>query len=175
MNKIFNKFVRIYLLLFVTISALSFSGCENNAITPEAKLTTLQDLVVQPGFAWFVEKKANYKSDPNVIQEIKNTEIKDKIYLFVKPTCSCVGTQTTFPSFMRILEDAGVTSDKYELYFMSGDNDKHPYQSNIQLTALPSFFVKKGDKYYSIIDTMNSKFNTNPTIKIEEVLLDALK
>ena len=36
---------------------------------------------------------------------------------------------------MRILEDAGIPSDKYELYFMSGDNDKHPYQTSLQITS----------------------------------------
>ena len=78
------KFLKSYILLVVLVLALGSTSCENNSITPEAKLTTIQDLEVQPGFAWYREKKANYQSDSTIIKEIKNIEIKDKIYLFVK-------------------------------------------------------------------------------------------
>lgn len=173
-NFIIKSVVKITLLMSI-VSLFTFSSCEENAVTAEARLTTMEDLMVQPGFAWFVENKNKYTPNPTIINQLKNRQIQEKIFLFVKPSCGCVGTKQRFPEFMKIIEEAGIPKEKYEIYFMGDESDKHPYQAQVTIKELPSFYVKNGDNYISLVDTFNTRFNANPNVTLEEVFLDALK
>lgn len=173
-NFIIKSVIKITILMSI-VSLFTFSSCEENSVTAEARLTTMEDLMVQPGFAWFVENKNKYTPNPTVINELKNKQIEDKIFLFVKPSCGCVGTKQRFPEFMKIIEESGIPKEKYEIYFMGDESDKHPYQTKITIKDLPSFYVKRGDNYISLVEDYDKRKNTNPNITLEEVFLDALK
>lgn len=169
------KFSMNISFLLLAFLFFSLSSCENNVITPEARLTQLSDLEVQPGFAWYKDNKAKYNPDPTIVQQIKDAKFNGKVYVFVKPTCSCIGTQQQFPSLMKVLEESNIGPEKCEIYFMSGENDKHPYEGKMHIKDLPSFFVENNGVYFSIIDTLNSKNSSNNSVSIEEVLLEAIK
>lgn len=174
----FSKFIfsKISIISFFIVGLFLVSSCENSSTTQEAKKAKVDDMLILPGFAWFDEAKRNYVFDTLVVEQIKNYNNKQKLFLFVKPSCSCDGTKRTFPHFIKVLEQAGLSQNDYELYFMSNEEDKHPYMNEIKIKDLPGFYYKKTDgSYYSIVDTLSDRLGKNLTFKIEDILLEAAK
>lgn len=172
-NSIFSKIIIIGIFV---IGLFSLGSCEDSSTISEARRATVEDMLIQPGFAWFDEAKKNYVYDTLVVDQIKNYNTKQKLFLFVKPSCSCDGTKRIFPHFIKVLEQAGLSQSDYELYFMSSEEDKHPYMTDIKIKNLPGFYYKNTDgSYYSIVDTLSDRLGKNLNYKIEDILLEAAK
>lgn len=168
-------------LIFSLLIALAITSCENGTTqSSEAVKTTVTDLKKEPAFGWFIEEVNNYSPDSASIESIianynPNT---DRFILFVKTTCSCVGTTKQFPSFIKTLQSAGVQESNMEIYKMMSNKDKNPYSDKLIINDLPRFFVvRNGVIKYSIIDTLSTISSNDPNIKptIESILAKSLK
>ncbi len=169
----------LYLIAFIAIFLLN--SCENSTVVSDAKLVTIDGLKKEPGFSWFDGKVIIYNFDTTIVQSIK-TNFKpgsDKFFLFVKPSCGCIGTTERFPNFYRIMKEAGIADSNLVIYAMSGVKDNCPLLStknySIILSELPSFYrVKNGVPIYSIMDTFNIKLSNGLKPTMESVINEAL-
>lgn len=168
-------------LIFSLLIALAITSCENGTTqSSEAVKTTVTDLKKEPAFGWFIDEVNNYQPDSLSIKSIETgyNENTDKFILFVKTTCSCVGTTKQFPSFIKSLQSAGVKESNMEIYKMTSSTDKNPYTDKVKLKDLPRFFlVRNGIIKYSIIDTLEYKSALNPknAPSIESIIVESLK
>lgn len=172
-----NKLTLVFSLLVVFVLA----SCENGTTqTSEAVKTTITDLKKEPALGWFVDEVNNYKPDSVSVKSIENgyNASTDKFILFVKTTCSCVGTTKQFPAFIKSVQSAGINESNMEIYKMTSNSDKNPYSDKIKLNDLPRFFlVRNGVIKYSIIDTLEYKAARDPknVPTIESLIVESLK
>lgn len=157
----------------VAVCALVLLSCTQNT-EPEytAEQLTLEQLRTTPGFAWFDAEFQAYQPDTALLAQIRALYRPGQhhFYVYVKPTCSCVGTQKLFPHFLRIMVEAGVQSSDWEIYAMHGVGDKHPHQSWLHVKVLPSFFITWGTHVRGSIEGQ-----LPPEKSLEQVVLEALR
>lgn len=169
---------------FIVIFGMTLlSSCTTNTEpTNSASLLTIEQISNNAGYAWFDAEKSMYAPDDSKVRDI-NQAFKNKnqkIYFFVNPSCSCDGTKKTFPRAIRILQDAGVPSDRIVIYSMKSHTDDHPLKDKFQLRGLPSIFITVNDEIkckMEVIDgnlkvTGNGKIDDSPGQKLEEVIAD---
>ncbi len=158
---------------WVIVGAAGLIGCAQST-QPEstAERLTLQQLQTTPGFAWFSAEFQAYQPDTLLVAEIRQLYRPGfhRFYIYVKPTCSCVGTQKLFPHFVRVLVECGVEAGDYEIYAMHDVGDRHPYGHRWRLQRLPSFFVTAAD---SLVGSLVGDLPPDKTI--EGFLLEALR
>lgn len=172
---------KLSLYIVALVSLFVISACENAPVANDGKLVTIDGLKKEPGFAWFDNEVAAYSPDSNTVKLIKTgfNKSSDKFYLFVKPSCGCVGTTKRFPNFYRVIKEAGIADSNLIIYAMSEPKDNCPLLStlnySIVLTELPSFYrVKNGVPNYSIMDTFNLRYASNMKPTIESVIKESL-
>lgn len=170
----------IKLFLLGTISFFLWNCSENEAIT-DAIPYKIDEINKMPGYGWFYEEYSKYQVDTNLLNEIRkfyNPSVH-KILLFTMPSCSCPNLKyKRFPQFYKILQNVGISNDQIEFYSMSSIRSRHPYDSLLLITSLPSFYILKQNKpIYSITDTLdfNIYYGKTYPIKLEELLLEGLK
>ncbi|GBD06977.1 hypothetical protein HRbin21_00786 [bacterium HR21] len=137
-----------------------------------AERLTLEQLRTTPGFAWFDAEFRAYQPDTALVAQIRSAYVPGQhhFYVYVKPTCSCVGTQKLFPHFLRILAEAGVREEDCEIYAMHGTGDKHPHQNRFRIERLPSFYITSG------ADIRGSILGELPPDKtLEQIIVEALR
>ena len=142
--------------VFIVLAATIVTSCANE--TPEyvAQRITLRDLNTAAGYVWFPLEVAAYTPDPEMVNVIRQGFGSDrKIVLFVRPTCSCKGTQRLFPHVMKTFSEAGIDTSAVEVYSVRGTSDRHPYQDRIALSTLPAFFQIRNDVVTTFIDEAN--------------------
>ncbi|MCX6147565.1 MAG: hypothetical protein NTW25_10010 [Candidatus Kapabacteria bacterium] len=166
------------LFILALISLFIFNACENANVTSDGKQVTIEGLKKEPGFAWFDNEVAAYAPDSAIVKQIKAgfNLSTDKFYLFVKPSCGCVGTTKRFPNFYRVMREAGIADSNLVIYAMSTAEDNTPFKSaSWKLNELPAFFrVKAGMPVYSIMDTFNLRYASNLKPSIESVIKESL-
>jgi len=166
---------------FSLLLVLALTSCENGTTqSSDGVLTTVADLKKEPAFGWFIDEVNSYAPDTNNVKEINSNfnPATDKFVLFVKTTCSCVGTTKQFPSFIKSLQSAGVPESGMEIYKMTNTTDKNPYTDKLKLNDLPRFFlIRNGIVKYSIIDSLEYKSARNPSNvpTIESLIGESLK
>ena len=145
--------MRTFALAFAIV--LAFAGCTTTeAPDVSAELLTMDELTKSPGYTWFVAEMDTYTPNANVVSEISTTMTSApgrKVCVFVKPTCSCRGTQRLFPQVMKTLMAANIEMSRVEVWSMRGATDKHPYQPTILITDLPAIFVLEDGAVRSIV------------------------
>ncbi|MCS6965479.1 MAG: hypothetical protein NZ473_01740 [Candidatus Kapabacteria bacterium] len=156
----------------IVIAALVLLSCTQST-QPEytAERLTLEQLRTTPGFAWFDTEYQAYSPDTALVAQIRAAYVPGlhRFYVYVKPTCSCVGTQKLFPRFLRVLTDGGIRLNDCEIYAMRGAGDRHPHQNWLQIRQLPSFFIVRD------VEVCGSILGELPPGKtIEQVVLEAL-
>jgi hypothetical protein len=148
-------------------------GCSQST-EPEytAERITLNTLRTTPGFAWFDAEMQSYQPDSAVVALIRQAYRPGEhhFYVYVKPTCSCYGTQKLFPRFCRVLLDAGVTESDLEIYSMHGSTDKHPHMHWLHVQQLPSFFIARQQQ---LLGSIAGELPANKSI--EQVVLEILR
>lgn len=133
-------FLPLLLLSLVTIS------CTTSSDVPPARLLQLESLGTQAGFSWFDVEVQQYQPNPADIQQLTSALAADpslRFYIFVNPSCSCVGTQKLFPQLYRTLRDAGVPAAKIFAYDMRKYSAAHPHQQLLPVRQLPTIYVTK--------------------------------
>lgn len=110
----------------------------------EAQKLSVTELTQTPGFAWFVAELNGYTPKTVHVDRVRASMAaapEKKVYIFVRPTCSCRGTQRMFPQVMKTLMSAGVDMDRIEVWSMKTTTDSQPYSSMFTVSQLPAFFV----------------------------------
>lgn len=168
--------------IFYLILAITFLyGCSNDDTILNAIPYKIQDLNKLPGYGWFYEEYDKYQVDTNLLKQIVqvyNPAIH-KIIIYSMPSCACPGLKyTRFPQLYKILQQAGISNNNVEFYSLSSLRSRHPYDSVIVLSTLPSFYIIKQSKIvYSIADTLdyNIYYGKTYPLKLEELLYEGLK
>ena len=94
---------------------------------------------------------ATYSPRDMYIQQVSSGFRADsqKVCVFVKPSCSCTGTQKLFPQIMKTLIASGVDMDRVEIWSMRSESDGQPYSSIIQIQDLPEIWIQENGQPFS--------------------------
>lgn len=167
----------IGLLLAIVVSSILFSCQEPTVPVQDAVKMTKEQLKSTIGYEWFNGYWNLYKPDTNVTKDIATTFDPNvhKFVLFIEASCSCKELVKEPAEVVRVLDDAKVNSDYYEIYTMGSTQSKHPYEDKIKIKSLPQvWLVKSGEFSYSILDTF-SYYKNRQFKKIEVITLEALQ
>jgi len=136
------KYLALLLAAFLTITA-----CETTSPDGSAQQLTMSELLSSTGYAWFPAEMNSFTPDPTMVDLVNQRydATEHKIYIFVKPSCSCRGTQKLFPQIIKTLDASDIDMDKVEIWSMRSTGDSHPYGSKFQITELPMVFVTRDD------------------------------
>lgn len=138
--------------LTLLVAAL-LSACSTQEPEYVAQLLTLDELNNSAGYAWFPTETGLYTPDASMVSTVETQFTPNKkIYIYVRPSCSCKGTQKLFPQVMKTLIEANVDLSRVEIYSVRGTTDKHPYSDRITLTSLPAFYVFRDDTLRAFVD-----------------------
>jgi len=110
----------------------------------EAQKLSVTELTQTPGFAWFVAEVNSYVPNSVHVDRVRTSMAAapdKKVFIFVRPACSCRGTQRMFPQVMKTLMSAGIDMGRIEVWSMKTTTDSQPYASMFTVNQLPSFFV----------------------------------
>ncbi|MGA0046171.1 MAG: hypothetical protein ACO3I4_07945 [Candidatus Kapaibacteriota bacterium] len=130
-------------LLAIVLVGFVGSSCTTTSPDSQAQQLTLQELTESPGYAWFPAEMTTYTPRaPYVAQVAANFDAQStKVCVFVRPSCSCTGTQKLFPQVIKTLMAAGVNMDNVEIWSMRSITDTHPYQSVLAIDDLPEIWI----------------------------------
>ncbi len=169
--------MKILIQLFALVILGLFVSCESNPVASEADIMDIVVLSKTPGYQWYDIEVENYQPDSNIVNQIKDKfdPALDSFVLYVKPSCSCPGTQQQFPAIMKVFNSAGIPSTNYKIYSMSSEMTKHPFESIFKVNELPSFFLmRSSNAIYSISDTFYLRQTTGNSKSLENFVLEAL-
>jgi hypothetical protein len=158
---------------------MTLFACDDNPVDHNAKKTTIDDIKNNPSYVWFEEEFNSYEPDPAVIDTI-NHEFQPEIHklvIFGKPSCSCNNDHNNFSFFMKVVHNAAIQPENYELYSMSDLDWKHPYEDMFSLDYLPEAVVIKNDtEVWMVVEEMKKYRQTHTdTISIEQSLMMGLR
>lgn len=167
------------IILLTVVFALFMVSCENDESTKEAELITYSELLNQAGFEWFPTRYQEYQVNDSLITLISenyNSE-EHEFVMFVKPSCGCEGTQEIFPAIVKILDEAGIDSEKYTFYAMGDEDFNHPYIESIDINDLPTCVtLKNGIPVYSMLDSLAFiEAREQDTVLLEHPILYSLQ
>ncbi|MCU0330083.1 MAG: hypothetical protein MUC47_03775 [Candidatus Kapabacteria bacterium] len=130
----------------VLLCTFLFTGCSTEEPEYVAERLTVEELNTSAGFIWFPAETSLYQPNPVKVSEVRdNFTSSTKAVIFVRPTCSCRGTQKLFPQVVKTLMEANVPMDRVEIYSVRSTRDQHPYQDRITLNELPAVFIGRSD------------------------------
>jgi len=143
------------LLLAITSALVVLSACTTTEpVDPVAEQLSMQQLTMSPGYSWFMAEMDSYSPRQTVLDEIATSmtaNVNRRVCIFVKPSCSCRGTQRLFPQVVKALVAAKVDMNRVEIWSMRGSTDKHPYQSLITIGELPAIYVIENNAVRSFV------------------------
>lgn len=160
-------------ILLAALALVAVLGSCTTTTEPstEAQRLSMVDLTQTPGFTWFVAEMDGYMPDTAQVSRVRAAMIaapEKKVYIFVRPTCSCRGTQRMFPQVMKTLVASGVDMGRVEVWSMKNTTDAHPYSSLFTITQLPAFYVVANN---AVTASMNDDFATNYNEKNADSLI----
>lgn len=159
-----------HLAILLAIAFIAI-GCSTETPEQQAQQLTMTDLTMTPGYAWFPAEMATYSPNPVMVESIKqNFTPNHKICIFVKPSCSCRGTQRLFPRIMKALQDANIDMARVEVWSMRSTSDKHKYMPMLNVMSLPTIFVMRDGLVRTTI--LDADFNDSNS---DSLLVEALK
>lgn len=138
-------------LLSILVLTLTVAACTTTEPDGQAQQLTLKELTEAPGYAWFPAEMATYSPRDMYVQQVSSGFRTDsqKVCVFVKPSCSCTGTQKLFPQIMKTLIASGVDMDRVEIWSMRSESDGQPYSSIIQIQDLPEIWIVENGQPFS--------------------------
>ncbi|MCX6140464.1 MAG: hypothetical protein NTX15_06500 [Candidatus Kapabacteria bacterium] len=147
-------------LIVLTVACfVGFTACTTtDAPESSAEILTMDKLTKTPGYSWFVAEMSTYSPDSTVISEISTSmsaSTDRKVCIFVKPSCSCRGTQRLFPQVVKTLVAANVDMSRVEIWSMRSESDKQPYQPTITLTHLPAIYILDKGAVRSVVSDLD--------------------
>lgn len=143
-------------LCLALVSALVvLSACSTTEpVDAVAEQLSMQQLTMSPGYSWFMAEMESFVPKQPVLDEISasmTANTNRRVCIFVKPSCSCRGTQRLFPQVVKSLVAANVDMSRVEIWSMRGTTDKHPYQSIITVGELPTVYVLENNVVRSMV------------------------
>ena len=147
--------------------ALIATACETTGTGGAAQQLTLAELNSVPGYAWFPAEMTTFTPSAEMIDLINTRfdENEHKIYVFVKPSCSCRGTQKLFPQVMKTITESNIPMENVEIWSMRSTTDEHPHMAQMTVTDLPVVFVLRNDEVASqILDAQYSSTNADTLV-----------
>lgn len=159
-------------LIFVLVIVL-FAGCKEKMTTPDEKIATKvnkEEILQYPGYIGFQTSYNSYTPDPAIVDSIKAKfdATNQKIYMYLKPDCSCDATVKTFPKLIKTLDEAGIPYSNVYMYVMNDMSYSFPEEGTITLTDLPEFLVDNGTSFVNITEIPKES-------TIEQLIYNALK
>lgn len=136
------------LLIWAAIAVVAVSCTTTTEPSTEAQQLSMDDLTKTPGFTWFVAELDRFSPNQKFVDGVQTSMSaapSRKVCVFVRPTCSCRGTQRMFPQIMKTLISAGVDSRRIEVWSMRNLTDKQPYSGILSITQLPIVYVLQND------------------------------
>lgn len=170
MDNVVNNMKTMRILLLSMLCSAVMIGCADE--TPEyvAQRLTMRDLNTAAGYVWFPMEVKTYAPNAEMVDIIRQNFGTDrKVVIYVRPTCSCTGTQRLFPQVVKTLTEAGVDSTLIEIYSVRGTTDRHPYQDRITLSKLPAFYQFRNDVITTFIDEANYSGSNADTLIAEAI------
>ncbi len=148
-------------LLSILVLTVTVAACTTTEPEGQAQRLTLEELTQAPGYAWFPAEMATYTPRDQYVQQVSANFHADsqKVCVFVKPSCSCTGTQKLFPQIMKTLIESGVDMDRVEIWSMRSEDDGHQYESMIQIQDLPEIWILENDQPFNSV--LESGYNLN--------------
>lgn len=139
--------------LIALVVMIGLTACSTEEPEYVAQRLSLDELNTAAGYVWFPTETSAYSPNSTTVADVAaNFSPDHKMYIFVRPSCSCKGTQKLFPQVMKTLLAANVPMDRVEVYSVRGTTDKHPYMDRIQLTTTPAFYILRNDSLRAFID-----------------------
>lgn len=136
--------VRLFQLSMPVVVALLVAACSTDQVNVDAQRLSIAELNTSAGYVWFPAETQVYSPRQEFVTDIaKNFTAETRAIIFVRPTCSCRGTQKLFPHVIKTLTEAGVREDQIEIFSMRSNQDKHPHSDRISLSSLPAVFVER--------------------------------
>ncbi len=142
-------------------------SCDTTTPSTEAERISISDLGNNPGFSWFQGEVAAYTPDSNMVKVVASAFQPDRqrVCIFVRPSCGCRGTQKLFPQIMKTLMAANIDMGLIEVWGMRNPSDNNPYTSVYQLQSLPTIVVmRSGGESARIIDADYNEVNADSLI-----------
>lgn len=141
-------------LALVSMTVVISACTTTEPVDPVAEQLSMQQLTMSPGYSWFMAEMDSYQPKQSVLDDISTsmtTNVNRRVCIFVKPSCSCRGTQRLFPQVVKALTAAKVDMSRVEIWSMRGTTDKHPYQSIITIGELPAIYVLENNAIRSMV------------------------
>ena len=154
-------------LLTILAAAFVLTSCETVSPSGEAQRLTMDELTSSPGYAWFPAEMNVYTPSSAMVQAINNDYKagQHKILVFVKPSCSCRGTQRLFPQIMKTITESTINLDDVEIWSMRTEGDGHPYEPENEISELPMVNVLFEDQIINSVNDGNyNEFNADTLI-----------
>ncbi len=145
--------MKLFLALVSMVVVLS-ACTTTEPVEPVAEQLSMQQLTMSPGYSWFMAEMDSYLPKQSVLDDISTSmtaNVNRRVCIFVKPSCSCRGTQRLFPQVVKALTAAKVDMSRVEIWSMRGTTDKHPYQSIITIGELPAIYVLENNAIRSMV------------------------
>lgn len=165
--------IRHSLLAAFTILALAgVGGCTTEVPPTDAQEVTVQELNTSAGYAWFPSETTVYTPDPAIVSSIRSSfdSTSQKVYVYVKPTCSCKGTQKLFPQVMKTLMAANIPMRCVTIYSMRTTSDKHPHMDQMMVSELPTFYVTRNDSIRASIQNVDYTGDNADTLTLRAIV-----
>lgn len=129
--------------LFCVFSLIMVSSCDN-PVEYTAEAFSVSQLQNQSGYAWL---KAEIDGFTPATEKVKivNDSLSNRVSavtVYVNPTCTCEGTQKTFPKFIKSLLSANIPDSLITIYSMRSETTKQPL-SRFTVSSLPTFFIER--------------------------------
>lgn len=155
-------------------------SCTEDTGDQAAVKMTLAEISEAPGYAWFAYE---YDSAIPIADSLPSIEREfdaetDFFLMFAKPGCSCEGLLMRFPKAMKIITEAGITENNFEIYSAGSITSPHPYQDELTINLLPALFLlKDGTPTYSVFDSLDlyTSQSEDLDLNIETFIIEALK
>ncbi len=160
------------LILLTIFTAIVLTSCsEDKAVNTdkEAVKLTLENVKTYPGFIDFETTYSLYDLEDSYIDSINSVlSTDDKLYIYLKPDCSCTASYKTFPSLIKTIDSSNISYDNINIYMMESEENPYPESDFIEINDLPRFYVMSGGLVTDITETSD-------TVSIEKNIYKALK
>ncbi len=139
-------------LLFIVLLSfplLLFAQTEQKAPMLLGKITK-EDLKQSPYNEWFDKGYQEYKPNQEIINQLKKLNVKDYTFtIFLGTWCS--DSHREVPHMIKILEEAGISSDKISLIAVNRGGKVHKQSPNheekgLSIFRVPTLIVSKNGK-----------------------------
>ncbi len=170
----FSKKIMIILVSFIFL----FAACNDDTADLATVQRTIDEINVDwryYGFSFYFEE---YKPDIDLLDSIKENFDPSihKLLLYTSPSCfSCGQMDSLLPFVAKIIKSAQLSDTSYFLFDTPNIQASHPFDTLIILKSIPSVFTLSGGTIFSVLDTFLHQQEESENVRLEEILIEALR